>query len=179
MSASSARKTSCEPCIGTDIRVRIHLKTPDATMELGRKLAACLLREGDRPAILLHGDLGSGKTTLVRGLIPSLPGGREAEVSSPSFNIVNLYPTVPPTAHFDLYRLGGMGLEGDLEEQLHDPNLIRIVEWAEHLSAQDRPDDILLMTWEPCPEGRTVVIAGCGSAGRRIQTCLQAFFPDS
>jgi tRNA threonylcarbamoyladenosine biosynthesis protein TsaE len=157
--------------------MRIHLPDPDATLALGRRLAECLVRERIRPAVLLNGDLGAGKTTLIRGLVPNLPGGTEAEVSSPSFNIVNLYPTNPATAHFDLYRLEGAGLEGDLEEQLHDPDLLRLVEWAEHLPAADRPDDMVSVTWEPCPEGRTVILQARGEQARRLLTCLESL-PD-
>ena len=148
-------------------------------MDFGRKLAGCLAGTSGYPAILLNGTLGSGKTTLIRGLVPSLPGGEAAEVSSPSFNIVNLYPTEPATAHFDLYRLEGLGLEGDLEEQLHDPDLIRLVEWAEHLAPDDRPEDLLTITWEPCPEGRTIVLTSRGRAGHRVLACLKSFFTAS
>jgi tRNA threonylcarbamoyladenosine biosynthesis protein TsaE len=66
--------------------------------------------------VLLRGDLGSGKTTFVRGLVAALPGGEEAEVASPSFNLVNVYPTRPEVVHMDLYRLRG-GEAGELFEE--------------------------------------------------------------
>lgn len=159
--------------------MRIHLHDPEATLDLGRRLAECLVRERIRPAILLRGDLGAGKTTLIRGLVPALPGGADAEVSSPSFNIVNLYPTTPTTAHFDLYRLEGLGLEGDLEEQLHDPNLLRLVEWAEYLAPGDHPDDLLSLTWEPCSRGRTLSLHARGEQGTRLLACLRSLLPSS
>ena len=59
----------------------------------------------------MEGELGAGKTTLVRGLVEALPGGQDAEVASPSFNLVNLYPTQPETAHVDLYRCEGAPLD--------------------------------------------------------------------
>ena len=55
--------------------------------------------------ILFYGDLGSGKTTFTRGFIEALPGGENAEVSSPSFTLCNSYPTTPSVIHCDLYYL--------------------------------------------------------------------------
>ena len=92
------------------------------TLALGRALASILADPGKRAALLLRGDLGSGKTTLVRGLAEALPGGDEAEVASPSFNIVNVYPTRPEVFHVDLYRIPG----GDpcVEEHLEAARLL-------------------------------------------------------
>ena len=77
-----------------------------ATRQLGRDLAA-RLRPGD--AVLLFGDLGSGKTVFVRGLAEGL-GLDPSEVASPTFAIVHEYGPAgqpPVLLHVDLYRLEG------------------------------------------------------------------------
>lgn len=72
------------------------------TTALGADLAP-RLRRGD--VVALHGDLGAGKTTLVRGLIQALLG-RDEEVPSPTYTLVQMYEGPDcPVWHFDLYRL--------------------------------------------------------------------------
>lgn len=72
-----------------------------AMLDLGARLAALLPATA---VVFLHGDLGAGKTTLVRGLIQSLDPGRR--VKSPTFTLVEPYESLPiPVYHFDLYRL--------------------------------------------------------------------------
>ena len=72
-----------------------------ATMAAGERLAK-LLQPGD--IIAMTGDLGAGKTTLVRGLLRAL--GHTGEVPSPSFAIVQPYEDIdPPVWHADLYRV--------------------------------------------------------------------------
>jgi tRNA threonylcarbamoyl adenosine modification protein YjeE len=71
-----------------------------ATEALGARIAA-VLQPGD--AVALTGDLGAGKTTLARAILTSL-GVTEA-VPSPTFTLVQSYPTLPPVSHYDLYRL--------------------------------------------------------------------------
>jgi tRNA threonylcarbamoyladenosine biosynthesis protein TsaE len=103
-----------------------------ATEELGRSLAE-ELAPGD--LVLLEGDLAAGKTTLVRGLLGGL-GGDPAEVSSPSFVLLQTYPCrrgrISALHHVDLYRLGD-GLaelrELGLEELLSDGAAVVAVEW--------------------------------------------------
>lgn len=74
--------------------------------------------------VLLEGPLGAGKTTFVRGVLRRL-GWKDA-VRSPSFNLLQEYPTTPPLLHADLYRL--TSTEGlDLEDYLDTHCLM--VEW--------------------------------------------------
>ncbi|MEO1718149.1 MAG: tRNA (adenosine(37)-N6)-threonylcarbamoyltransferase complex ATPase subunit type 1 TsaE, partial [Planctomycetota bacterium] len=78
----------------------------DATAALGAQLAG-LLRPSD--VIALEGELGSGKTTLVRSVVAGL-GLDASVVSSPTFVIANDYSgsaEAPPVVHVDAYRLGG------------------------------------------------------------------------
>ena len=75
----------------------------DFTRAFARELAG-RLRAGD--VLGLVGDLGAGKTTFVQGLARGLGLPEDAYVTSPTFALLNLYPTTPPLAHFDLYRLG-------------------------------------------------------------------------
>ena len=120
----------------------LELPDSEATQKLGARVAGALENQGGM-ALLLTGSLGAGKTTFVRGLVTALPGGGEAEVASPSFNIVNVYPTRPPVAHFDLYRLE-TGLDDDtLWEALDDPETLVVVEWAERLTPAQRSMDAL------------------------------------
>jgi tRNA threonylcarbamoyladenosine biosynthesis protein TsaE len=66
--------------------------------------------------VLLSGPLGAGKTSFTRGVLRAL--GFQGTVVSPTYNLVQLYETIPPVLHSDLYRVGsaeGIGLEDYLE----------------------------------------------------------------
>jgi len=97
------------------------------TEEFGALLAS-LLSPGD--IVLLRGELGSGKTTLVRGACRSL--GIEGPVTSPTFTIGHLYRgTAVVVAHLDLYRFSGLSHAewGDVEPYFD--GTIAFVEWPE------------------------------------------------
>ncbi len=98
-------------------------------MALGRELA----RELTWPClILLEGELGSGKTTLVKGIVAGLGAGREEEVTSPSFTLVHEYGRERKVYHADLYRIEGTReLETLGLDDLIDADSVLIVEWGE------------------------------------------------
>jgi len=105
------------------------LAGPEATEALGRTLAANL-RPGD--VVALYGDLGTGKTTLARGILRGL--GFEGDVASPTFPIVQPYEELAlPLWHVDLYRIEdpAEAEELALDEALEEGALV--VEWPERL----------------------------------------------
>ncbi len=152
---------------------QLHLKDSDATLALGKILASALSTADTPPSLLLQGDLGSGKTTLVRGLVEALPGADMAEVSSPSFNVFNLYPTTPQVAHFDLYRLEGMPPDEALFEHLEDPTTLTVVEWIQFLDQKSWPLDAIFLQWTPSETGRNLTLHAMGSAARKIVDSLE------
>ena len=107
--------------------VRWTSASPHDTARLGAALAR-LLEPGD--VVLLSGPLGAGKTTLVKALVAAL-GGTE-EVTSPTFTLLRTYPTAPPVAHVDCWRLEQLHevLDLGLEEHL-DEGGVALVEWGE------------------------------------------------
>lgn len=111
----------------------LNLMDEGATRSLGRFLGT-LLPAGT--TLLLQGDLGSGKTTLVQGLGEGL-GIREA-IASPTFTLINEYIDGRlPLYHVDLYRLEGAEVDGLFLEtywqgQEVEPGIVAI-EWAERL----------------------------------------------
>ena len=95
------------------------------TEALGAKLAAGL-RVGD--VVVVGGELGAGKTTLVRGACRAL--GVEGPVTSPTFTIGQRYRGRLPVSHLDLYRLGGLEDEDPaLLEDYLDAGSVAFVEW--------------------------------------------------
>ena len=105
--------------------------SPEETERVGESLAK-KLRGGE--LILLVGELGSGKTTFVRGLARGLgvddPGG----VASPSFKIVSEHPGPLRLHHVDLYRLDDpVAIEELAIDELIAPDAVVIVEWGEKL----------------------------------------------
>ncbi len=107
----------------------IALPTRRATIHLARRIAPHL-RGGD--LVVLSGELGAGKTFLVRAICRALGLPGDVRVTSPTFTLVSEYETVPPLVHADLYRLGGSGdvRELGLAEQRDDGRLL-LVEWGE------------------------------------------------
>jgi tRNA threonylcarbamoyladenosine biosynthesis protein TsaE len=92
---------------------------------------ASRLRGGE--VILLHGELGAGKTAFVRGLARGL-GIDPSEVASPTFVLLTSHPGRLTLHHADLYRLRGGGDEVEIGlEELPGPNGVLAVEWAERL----------------------------------------------
>lgn len=151
---------------------------PD-TLRLGAILARSLRNSAPGLTICLRGGLGSGKTTLVRGLVAELPGGSEAEVSSPSFNIVNIYPTLPEVIHMDLYRLEGMVSDDLFEDAVPSPQAqtapLVVIEWAEFLPERLVPKDRLTLAWLPCDAGRAVRIEASGVESTRLFQAISPF----
>src|SRR6266851_9148656 len=104
----------------------------EETIAKGREIAAKL-----RPPVLvlLSGDLGSGKTTLTKGIISGLGAAREEDVTSPTFNLVHEFHNHSKVYHVDLYRvetfpdLESLGLEDALSEKA-----IVIIEWPERFT---------------------------------------------
>lgn len=111
------------------------------TRRLGKWLAENLEKFA-LPAVFLRGELGLGKTTLVKFLVDSLPGAENAEVCSPSFNIYNIYPTTPPVMHCDLYRCQGDYPDDVLEALENKKNLV-LIEWADYFSMRNLPPEFL------------------------------------
>ncbi|HLM08240.1 MAG TPA: tRNA (adenosine(37)-N6)-threonylcarbamoyltransferase complex ATPase subunit type 1 TsaE [Thermoleophilaceae bacterium] len=98
-------------------------ETEQAGAELARRL-------GPGDVVLVSGELGSGKTTFVRGAARAL--GVEGPVTSPTFTIGHVLPGAADVAHLDLYRVGALAGEdpGLLEDYL-TADRIGFVEWAE------------------------------------------------
>ncbi len=106
--------------------------SPGETEAEGERLGGTL-QQGD--LLLLKGDLGSGKTTFVRGLARGC--GSSAPVASPTFQLVRVYPGRVQLAHVDLYRLGSSAELIDLGlEELLDQGAV-VVEWGDRLDAAD------------------------------------------
>lgn len=141
----------------------ILLPDEPATLALGTALGA-VLRPGD--VVTLEGPLGSGKTTLARGILAALD--LKGEAASPSFPIVIAYdpPEVAmPVWHIDLYRIDDAEEieELGLDETRQDSALL--IEWPERL---DRPfEDVLALRFSADGDGRRLTWAAGASWGGR------------
>lgn len=93
--------------------------------EFSKRLAAPVL-------VLLTGELGSGKTTLTKGIVAGLGAAREEEVTSPTFTLVHVYGNSPKIYHADLYRIENFhDFETlGLEDVFAKPAVV-ILEWSE------------------------------------------------
>ncbi len=93
--------------------------------------------------ILLHGDLGAGKTLFAKGLAAGFGLPDVDEVSSPTFTLINQYSGRVKIYHIDLYRIETGALDGlGLDEIFDDSNAAVIVEWAERLGRFETPGAI-------------------------------------
>jgi tRNA threonylcarbamoyladenosine biosynthesis protein TsaE len=144
-----------------------------ATRALGRRLGS-LLRPGD--VVALEGDLGAGKTELVRGAC----AGAEvppAEVSSPSFAIVATYRGRIPVHHADLYRIGD---EDELYATGFDDLVggegALLVEWADRVPGALPAERLTIrLSHQPeQPASRRIAIEGVGARAAELGRLLLA-----
>lgn len=105
-------------------------KSPEETTALGKRVAK-LLKPGT--VVALSGNLGSGKTTFLKGLTAGLGLKNADAVTSPTFSLMHIYDSKPRVYHFDLYRLESEKevLNIGFEEFVSDSEAITCVEWAE------------------------------------------------
>jgi len=156
---------------GDRFSARLTTGSARATWLLGRRLGAALQR-GD--VVALIGDLGSGKTQLVRGACAGA-GVDPGDVSSPTFSIVQTYRGRVPFHHADLYRLA------DLDElyatgfmDLLGGDGALVVEWADKVKGW-APAERLELRLEEAPrrpEVRRITITGTGPRHAALATVL-------
>lgn len=141
------------------------------TKEIAQKLSK-YLQKGD--IVCLCGELGSGKTTFTQGLLSGLEFS--GYVHSPSFVIVNKYPSKIPVAHIDLYRfenikdIQGMGID----EYLYGEDEIVIIEWADKIK-DILPDDYFLINFEMIDEN--IRILTLSAKGEKVKDFIK-FYDD-
>lgn len=109
--------------------LRVETHSEEETLAFGRELANTL---PDRGVVLLVGDLGTGKTTLAKGIVEGRGVASSDEVSSPTFTLIHEYGRSPSVYHVDLYRLDTLDEVRRLGlEDLFDQPALVLIEWGE------------------------------------------------
>jgi tRNA threonylcarbamoyladenosine biosynthesis protein TsaE len=123
----------------------------EAETRLAGSDLATQLRPGD--VVLFSGDLGAGKTTMIRGILEGL--GHVGPVRSPTFNLVQIFPTHPPVMHADLYRVSGyqgIGIEDYLESH------VCLIEWPDRAEGLVPEEQCWHIQIDFLPTGRRIRI---------------------
>jgi tRNA threonylcarbamoyladenosine biosynthesis protein TsaE len=149
--------------------LELSLADEAATRRAGMRLARCL---ASGLKLYLRGPLGSGKTTLVRGLLGGL--GWRGKVKSPSYALVEVYAVSSiHLYHFDFYRFRDPGEWNDSGfRETFDSAAVCVVEWPENAGAALPAPDLELVL-ELAASGRTLRARAFGAAGERCLGALQ------
>lgn len=146
--------------------ILMDIKNIDEMKLFGERLGK-LLRGGD--LVELVGDVGSGKTSLTKGIARGV--GVQENIQSPSFTIRRNYSANHGLTfnHYDFYRLNDAGIMNDeLVESLNDNSYINVVEWAELVSGV-LPSEKLAITIRVVSEmGRKLEIEASGDRPGQI-----------
>jgi tRNA threonylcarbamoyladenosine biosynthesis protein TsaE len=138
--------------------------SPEETRALGAALAD-VLRERD--VVLLTGELGAGKTTLVQGIVSGL--GSHDHVQSPTFTLVREYTGRLVVAHVDVYRLERVQDVVDLGlEEIADGKALLLIEWGDAVQELFAPERLLITITSLDPTGagdaRRIELAAFGGS---------------
>jgi tRNA threonylcarbamoyladenosine biosynthesis protein TsaE len=136
----------------------------EETIAKGREIAA-----GLHPPVMvmLQGELGSGKTTLTKGIISGLGAAPEEDVTSPTFTLVHVFHNHCKVYHVDLYRvenfqdLESLGLEDALAEQA-----VIIIEWSERFSYRTDWPRVEIRLEHAGGDSRRIAISGLNLENR-------------
>jgi len=130
----------CLVAVSSNLR-EFMTSSPEETIALGRELARLLTPP---KLVLLRGDLGAGKTTLVKGIAQAFEAASEDDVTSPTFTLIHEYRGPGATLyHIDLYRVD---TQRELEtlglDDLMGDNHILLIEWGEKFPRFQRERDV-------------------------------------
>lgn len=138
---------------------------------MGRALASVL---GPTDVVLLQGSLGTGKTTLSRGIVDGLGVRDPSVVSSPSFTLINIYQGRVPVYHVDLYRLSGSReLEGLGLDDFIGSSGVTLVEWGERLPALPQPAVVVCIE-DLGDDARRLSVEGSAAWVASLQSTMRA-----
>ncbi len=131
----------------------------DATIAFGRSLAAEL---APPKLVLLRGELGAGKTTLVKGIAEGFQAACQDDVTSPTFTLVHEYRGPDVTvSHIDLYRIE---TERELEtlglDDLFSPSSVLLIEWGEKFPRFLRERDVEVLLERLGENERRITVSG-------------------
>lgn len=138
-------------------------KNPDETKNIGYQLG-CHLKHGD--VVGLYGELGTGKTTMVKGIARAF-GIEERDIVSASFTIIAEYDSEPRFNHIDLYRIEKEQelAELGLRDYFRD-DFVSVIEWADK-AEKDLPEDIIKVHIKFANENkREIMIEGMNEEDR-------------
>jgi tRNA threonylcarbamoyladenosine biosynthesis protein TsaE len=115
--------------------------SPEETIALGRELASLL---APPKIVVLRGDLGAGKTTLVKGIAEGFQAASHDDVTSPTFTLIHEYRgPVATVYHIDLYRIDTQReLETLALDDLMAENSVLLIEWGEKFPRFERDRDV-------------------------------------
>lgn len=135
--------------------MKFDSKSVEETIALGNEFAKKLV-PGD--VVCLEGDLGAGKTHFVKGMA-SFFGIDQDKVSSPTFTLINEYPSEIPLYHFDCYRLKNEqeALEIGIEEYLYGDG-VSVIEWPSKIKSIIPEDSIQIEIKHIGKSKRSIVI---------------------
>lgn len=156
-----------DPVMSTILKAA--LPDEDATLALGAALAPCL---DPGLTIYLEGELGTGKTTLVRGILRAL--GYEGPVRSPTYALVEVYDVSRlHLHHFDFYRFHDPRewIDAGFRESFNGRN-VSLIEWPEKAGGWLPPADVEIRI-EFADPGREVTLGSSSLAGQKCLALLE------
>ncbi len=155
----------------SDSRLEIITGSVEETQALGARLGQ-LLHAGD--VVALHGELGSGKTTLIQGISQGL--GRDPDsIKSPTFVLMREYPGEIPLVHIDGYRLSGAPAAAWLDvELIFSPHKITLIEWAERFGELLPEHHVEIQLSHVSANRRRIIVIPCGPHAQVICEQLRA-----
>ena len=132
-------------------------KSAEETIALGRELAASL---APPKLVVLTGDLGAGKTTLVKGIAEGFQAAAEEDVTSPTFTLIHEYCGPAATVyHIDLYRIDTpRELDTLAIDDLMTDNSVLLVEWGEKFERFNRKRDVEIQLTRVCENERKISV---------------------
>ena len=137
----------------------ITTHSAEETIAFGRTLKELL---GPPKLVLLRGDLGAGKTTLVKGIAAAFAAATEEDVTSPTFTLVHEYRGPRATLyHIDLYRIDTQReLETLALDDLRDDKSILLIEWGEKFPRLMRERDVEIALEREGENDRRIKVRG-------------------